>query len=430
MGLASVVLVGTAGVAAANTIHFEAESIRDRTRGTITSPMMIKDDPAASGGSYMAVAAGNESPSNAPASSTEGVAKYTFSISDTGTYRIWARVSVANDGDDSFWVRMGTSGSWIKWNGIQVGTAYHWVLVKPEGGSPSTFALTADVDNELQIAYREDGTRLDALFITNDTAFAPNAPLTGAPAPPVMQPAVNGGAAKVSWSAVPGATSYTLEHRSGGCSFNEETQCCEPDDPFVPVATGLTVHKFTTSTPGLYRVTAVAPTGTSFHPVPQSPECFPFDPSESNASTDPFHFPTQSFVPSVTSPMKLFADGLGAPAGTESNSSPPTHGRARLDFELAASVTMRMWAQILAPNKDQDSFWVRWDDGSWIKWNNLITGCNTLFDSDKSGAPIVRQVLGAGSHRIEWAYREGGARLTDAIVLTTDVPNQPAQCSD
>jgi len=430
-GLAFVMSLGTARLAGANTITFEAESIRDRMRGTITSPMMIKDDPAASGGSYITVAAGTNSPSSAPASSSEGVVKYTFSIADTGSYRIWARVSAPNDGDDSFWLRMGTSGSWIRWNEIPLGTAYHWVLVKAEGASsPSTFNLTAGVDNELQIAYREDGTRLDALYITNDTAFNPNAPLTAPPAPPIMQVPATGNAAKFSWSAVPGATSYTLERRNGGCSFNPETQCCEPDEAFVTVATGLTVHKFTTTQGGEYRVTAVAPTGSSFHPTPGTGDCFPFDPSEAFSDAGPFQFRSEIFELSVTSPMKFFSDfGVGAPAGTDSLSAPPAHGRARLDIDLAAPITMRMWAAVFGPNGDQDSFWVRWDDGAWIKWNNL-DGCETLHDSSKSGEPIVRPTLGAGSHRLEWAYREGGARLSNVLVLTPDTPDQQPQCSD
>jgi len=432
-GFACVVWMGAASVAAANTIQFEAESARDAFRGGITSPMMIKDDPAASGGSYIAVAAGNKSPSGAPASSSEGVAKYRFSVTDTATYRIWARVSAPTDGDDSFWVRMGASGSWIKWNGIPLGTAYHWVLIKAEGASsPATFNLTADVDNQLQVAYREDGTRLDALYITSDTAFDPRAPLTVPPAPPVMQPAVTGGAAKISWSAVPGATSYTLEVRTGGCTFNPETQCCDPDADYVPIATGLTVHRFISATGGQFRVTAVAPTGTSFHPVPASPDCFPFDPSESFSDAGPFEIRTTIDLLSVTSPMQFFSDfGVGAPAGTDSMSSPPAHGRARLDFELAAPTTIRMWANVFAPNKDQDSFWVRYDDGTWIKWNNL-DGCETFYDSGKSGEPIVRPVLGAGSHRIEWAYREGGARLSlGDIVFKADRPDLVGpQCSD
>ena len=71
-GMTSLAIVGAAGAAWANTIHFEAESVRDRARGTITSPLLIKDDPLASGGSFVTVAAGTSSPSNAPARSQAG----------------------------------------------------------------------------------------------------------------------------------------------------------------------------------------------------------------------------------------------------------------------------------------------------------------------------------------------------------------------
>lgn len=101
-----------------------------------------------------------------------------------------------------------------------------------------------------------------------------------------------------------------------------------------------------------------------------------------------------------------------------------------MDFELAAPTTVRMWAEIGAPNPDQDSFWVRWDYLGWINWNNLNHFCETLRDSSRSGSPIVRQLLPAGSHRIEWAYREGGARLLDNIILLADSPNQGEQCDD
>ena len=50
---------------------------------------------------------------------------------------------------------------------------------------------------------------------------------------------------------------------------------------YVVIASGLTVHKFTEAGGGgQYRVTAVAPTGSSSHPVSHGPDnCFPFDPS-------------------------------------------------------------------------------------------------------------------------------------------------------
>jgi hypothetical protein len=448
-GLASMVSMGAASVAVADTVQFEAESVRIEfpLRGSITSPLMIKDDPAASGGSYVMVAAGYNSSTTAPASTTEGVAKYTFSVADTGTYRIWARVSTPTNADDSFWIRIGKTSSWINWNGMTLGSAFHWVQVKADGASSaSTFNLTAGVDNELQVAYREDGTKLDAFYITSSTTFNPTATLTGPPAPPVMQPAANGGGSvKISWSAVPGATSYTLEREPSGCSFNTATQCCEPATPYAVIAKGLTVHKFTdVGGGGKYRVTAVGSKGSSLHPVSVGPDhCFPLDPSEGTADNSPYKWRAQLPVGSLTSPMGSFIDingGVGAPAGTNSTSAVPTHGRMRMDFELAASAPIRMWAEIMAPNKSQDSFWVRWDDGTWINWNDLATSttetffCSQLHDSSKSGSPVVLTTLGAGSHRLEFAYREGGARLADNIIILQDVPSDPStqgeQCSD
>jgi hypothetical protein len=425
--------VGAVRSASANTVHFEAESARDRQRGTITSPLLIKDDAAASGGSYLVAATGSNSPTGAPASTTDGVAKYTFSVTDAGSYRIWARVSAPNTGDDSFWVRMGTTGTWIRWNGIPLGAPYHWVLVKAEGAAnPASFSLAANVDHQLQVAYREDGTRLDALFITNDLAFNPNAVLTGPPALPIMQRPVEGETAvKVSWSAVPGATSYTLERKEQGCSFNPQTQCCE-GPPYQVVQTGLTSHKFTDASAGsfIYRVTAVGPTGASLHPVPQGPDnCFPIDPSQEFGSTTPFHLRSLDFLLAVTPPMTAADTGVGAPAGTNSTAAPPATGRARLDFETALPTTFKVWARVLAPTAGQDSFWVRVNDGAWFNWNNIPGGCDDVHDSSKAGQPPVQFNVAAGSHRIEWAYREGGARLNNVIVLTQNLGTQE-QCSD
>src|SRR5689334_20138912 len=260
-----------AGAARANTIQFEAESVRDRARGTISSPLLIKDDPVASGGAYVAVADGTNSGSFAPDSTTEGVATYTFSVADTGTYRVWARVAAATNGDDSFWVRMGNSGSWIRFNGWTLGSAYHWVLVANDPpAAPSTFALTAGADNELQVAYREDGTRLDAFYVTNDTSFNPNnTTISGPPALPVIQnsPSLEAGGGgnttKIAWNDVQGATSYKIEQAADQCVFNEQTECCE--DVYHLVAT-TTAHQFVNNG-GKFRVTAVGPTGQSVHPV-------------------------------------------------------------------------------------------------------------------------------------------------------------------
>jgi hypothetical protein len=83
-------------------------------------------------------------------------------------------VSAATTADDSFWIRIGNSASWINWNGMTLGTAYHWVQVNPSGAtSPSTFSLAANSPNEMQLACREDGARVDSFIITNSTSLNP-----------------------------------------------------------------------------------------------------------------------------------------------------------------------------------------------------------------------------------------------------------------
>jgi hypothetical protein len=83
---------------------------------------------------------------------------------------------------------------------------------------------------------------------------------------------------------------------------------------------------------------------------------------------------------------------------------------------------------VYAPSTSADSFWVRMDDGAWIKWNNIPSGCADVRNSDLSGSP-VNFSLGAGSHRLEFAYREDGARLTNIVNLVTSLNTVP-QCDD
>jgi hypothetical protein len=164
-------------------------------------------------------------------------------------------------------------------------------------------------------------------------------------------------------------------------------------------------------------VTAVAPTGSSPHPVPMGPDnCFPFDPSESTAFTTELGDRFNASSLALTPPM-ADVGGIGVPAGTNSTASAPAKGRARYDFELADRTIFAVAANVNAPNTSQDSFWVRFDSGAWINWNNIKSGCAEVRDSGKSGSPLVGFDGGAGSHTIEWAYREGGARLDGNIAV-------------
>lgn len=415
-----------AGTARADTLWFEAEDSDELEAPspavrTITSPMRIVDRADASGGSSIEVQNGLDSKTSAP---TLGRACYTFTVESAGTYKVWGRVIARTDADDSFWVRM-DGGSWIKWNEIALGENWHWDFVHNDTTptQATTFSLSAAA-HTLCVAYREDDTRLDVLVVTSDNAFDPRATITGAPQAPLSVGIATGVLTnRVEWMTVLGATSYTVERRDG---FDIEAA-------WVVQASGITGHTFTQS--GLtefdhhcYRVIATGPTGTSI--ASDNPPCR----SARNASSA-FTFSSDT---SITSPLQWVTTprgetGFAVAPGNNSMTAAPASGWARFDFKLGSAVTMKAHAQVSAPNPDSDSFWVRVDGGAWIKWNNIVEGSNCDYDnvhnSDAGGASM-NYSLGAGSHVIEFAYREEGAAISKIYLTTSTETEGVGLCFD
>jgi (4-O-methyl)-D-glucuronate---lignin esterase len=117
-------------------------------------------DANASNSTYVVIQPGNNSTATAPTNSA-GYINFSFSVSQSGTHRVYARVFCPPGGnDDSWWVRM-DGGSWILWNNI-VAPSWTWVQF------PNTFNLSAG-SHTLTFAYREDGARLDKINITTST---------------------------------------------------------------------------------------------------------------------------------------------------------------------------------------------------------------------------------------------------------------------
>jgi hypothetical protein len=151
----------------------EAESAN-----SITAPLQNLADTLASGGRYITVAPNNNSQAAPPAG---GRMTFNFSVPTAGMYKVWGRVQAPTNGDDSFWVIM-DGGTPVNWNNIPIGAAWHWDDVHngaATGNPLVTFNLTAG-NHTLVIPYREDGTKLDKILITNDSAFVP----TGLGGPP------------------------------------------------------------------------------------------------------------------------------------------------------------------------------------------------------------------------------------------------------
>jgi len=150
-------------------IWLEAEAA-----GSITTPMNVYNDTAASGGRYIGTDDGiGDENDNPPA---DGIATYNFTANG-GTYKILFRVIITG-GSNSFWVRIpgatdyspGTHGSgWIRFNDISDGDEWHWDEVHSNDHSNQVVIITLPAGaHTLEIARREDGTLLDAILITDD----------------------------------------------------------------------------------------------------------------------------------------------------------------------------------------------------------------------------------------------------------------------
>ena len=128
----------------------------------ITSPMSVYADASADGGEIVSVASGNNSHNSAP---NPGWVEYDFTLSESSEVGIWMRMRADTGSsigaNDSFWVDVtGDSSGMFKWNGAVSSTNWAWKKW-------ATKTLPAGT-RTLRIAYREDGTLLDSVFITTD----------------------------------------------------------------------------------------------------------------------------------------------------------------------------------------------------------------------------------------------------------------------
>lgn len=107
--------------------------------------------------------------------------------------------------------------------------------------------------------------------------------------------------------------------------------------------------------------------------------------------------------------------------GTQSLNSAPTTaaGWVQLPFNVSQAGTYRVWIRRKTPTADDDSFWVRMDNGTFVMWNNIPVA--TAWAWAQYPTPFN---LSAGNHTLVFGYREDGAQL-DKVYITngTDTPS-------
>ena len=136
-------------------LRIEAESAS--SQGNF-SPFVVAND--ATVGQYIHVPTTSQQQSSPP---TKGIATYDMVIPETGTYAIWARVNAPDFNNDSFFVSI-DGGAWSTWD-LAEGGGWKWVKF-------TNRSFTAG-SHQLRIAMREDGTKLDAIYLSTDLSTPP-----------------------------------------------------------------------------------------------------------------------------------------------------------------------------------------------------------------------------------------------------------------
>ena len=108
-------------------------------------------------------------------------------------------------------------------------------------------------------------------------------------------------------------------------------------------------------------------------------------------------------------------------AGNNATSSAPADatGWITLPFTVSAAGTYSVWLRTICLDANGDSFWLKMDNGSFVRWNNIPL--STAWAWNKYGTTYS---LTSGSHTLTMAYSEDGAQLDKIYITSTgDTPS-------
>ena len=97
-------------------------------------------------------------------------------------------------------------------------------------------------------------------------------------------------------------------------------------------------------------------------------------------------------------------------------------GIAVYAFEVTVSGAYRLWGRVNPPTLEEDSFWLRIDDGAWIQWNDISHETPWHWDHVRPFETRNERFLiplEAGTHKLVLSYRELGCRI-DKFLFTND----------
>jgi O-glycosyl hydrolase len=99
-----------------------------------------------------------------------------------------------------------------------------------------------------------------------------------------------------------------------------------------------------------------------------------------------------------------------------SSASEDSADHVSLSFTVTETGEYTVWVRSRVPSADDDSYWVKMDNGSWTMWNNIYGGSTFQWDIAPNGWSSTYN-LSAGDHMLTFAYREDGTEF-DKIYIT------------
>ncbi|AKA36093.1 PKD domain-containing protein [Flagellimonas lutaonensis] len=393
---------------------------------TVGANWSTVSDGSASNGEYLLPPAGNNW--NSPSSDTDDWVTFTFNASQ-GTYSIYGLVSTPSGSNDSFWIRA-NGGTWVKWNSIPGGTAFSWHQVWDNDNNNTVVAFDlVDGANTIDVTNREQGTGLDKLYVT-DTANVP-AGLGGAdpnctvtPQPPVANAGadqtvtlptssvtLNGSGTDPDGGVI---TGYQWTQQSG-----PNTAALSGDDTPDLTASGLVEGSY------VFRLTVTDD---------ESDTGFDEATVVVNAAGQGTELWLEAECATVGANWSTVSDGSASngeyllpPAGNNWN-SPSSDTDDWVTFTFNASQgTYSIYGLVSTPSGSNDSFWIRANGGTWVKWNSIPGGTafswHQVWDNDNNNTVVAFDLVD-GANTIDVTNREQGTGLDKLYV--TDTANVPA----
>jgi M6 family metalloprotease-like protein len=389
------------GVNTSENIALEAES------GQISSPMAIQTDAAASGGKYIMAPSGTNSSTTPPST---GYSTISFSTKGSGSYKVWGRTIAPTTSTNSFYIRV-DGGSWVTWNdNATVSTAWIWNTL-------ASFTLSTG-SHTITIAYREGGTKLDKLILSNDAAYVPTGLGDGGTTPtlPVapsnlVASAASSNQINLSWSDNSiDESNFKVERSVDALTWTSLATLAANTTSYSSI--GLSA-----STTYYYRVLASNAAGSSAYSNTAN--------ATTQAGTSFENILLEAEAGQISSPMAIQSDATASagkyimtPSGTNSTAAAPSSGNAIYIFTVTGG-SYKIWCKTIMPTTSSNSFWIRIDNGSWISWN-VDANVSTAWKWNQT----TTASLAAGSHVLTIAYREGGTKL-DCIALSNDPAFNP-----